>query len=158
MYKFLRSSLIHFLWNLPLLFFLIWLIGYVSLRARTEILRLTEERIPDDTVYLMLVRDSANPAEGSYSGGFRTPDGKIAGQWRTVWYAGFFQAEYRLPMLASDRHGKLSETAFPWAMMLTLLFGIIAFVMSIIGTVKLFQGFCRKPAPAPGSQTEARAE
>ena len=158
MHKFLRSSLIHFLWELPLLFFLLWLISYVALRARTEILLLTEEQIPADTAYLMLVRDSTSPAEGVYEGGWKTTDGEIEGRWRTVLYAGFFQTEYRLPMLASDRYGKLSETAFPWAMILTLLSGMIALVLSIIGTVKLFRGFGSKPDHDQPSEAEEQSK
>ncbi len=137
--RLLRLSLIHFLWNLPLLFFVIWLASYVILRLRTEALLLTEERIADDTVFLMLVRDADHPEEGRYYAGRKTADGKWEGRWRLPLYLGFFQAEYRLPMLAGDRFGKLSETAFPWVMLLTLLFGPVALVLSVIGTVDLFR-------------------
>ncbi|MBQ9336767.1 MAG: hypothetical protein IJS14_05665 [Lentisphaeria bacterium] len=145
MYRFLRLSLIHFLWNLPLLFFLLWLAGYVILRGRTEILLLTEDGIPEGTAYLLLVRDGSRPAEGIYSGGWVTKDGKTGGRWLPVLFAPFFQAEYRLPMLFSDRYGKLSGTAFPWAVLLLPLAGIAALVLSVIGTVELFRQWRRGP-------------
>ena len=137
--RLLRLSLIHLLWELPLLLFVLWLSSYVILRLRTEVMLLTEERIADDTVFLMLVRDPSSPAEGRYFAGRKTADGKREGQWRLPFYLGFFQAEYRLPMLARDRYGKLSQTFFPWTMLLTLLAGLASFVLSGLGTVHLFR-------------------
>ena len=156
--RLLRSSLIHLLWELPLLIFVVWLSSYVILRLRTEAMLLTEERIEDDTVCLMLVRDTGHPEEGSYHAGRKTADGKWEGRWRLPLYRGFFQAEYRLPMLVSDRYGKLSGTAFPGAMLLTLLSGLAAFVLSVAGTVHLFKQLrtegTKETAPADRAESK----
>ena len=144
--KILRLSLIHFLWNLPLLIFVLWLASYMFLRTWTEFLLLAEERLPEGTVFLLLVRDANHPEEGRYFAGRRAKDGKWTGRWLLPFYRGFFQMEYRLPMLAGSRYGKFSDTAFSWAALLTLLTGLITLVLSIIGTVELFRGFGSKPA------------
>ena len=138
--RLLRLSLIHFLWELPLLLFLLWLSSYVILRLRTEVMLLTEERIPDDTVYLQLVRDRSSPEEGFYFGGWRTKDGSVKGQWLPTFYAGFLHTEYRLPLLTGKVYGHLAGIAtVTLAMVLTLLAGLASFVLSVLGTVHLLR-------------------